>query len=243
VKIGVRPRPFLEELVATLPTHGDFITSTYDTGADFYLGWGWPQCEQIARDNGGQHAKIICVDAHPFALRRGDRSGARILQLGNWGALAKYPDWRTKMAPTPLRATPSGPVLVLGQVYTAIQKANGYVDVWHTGGYEDWLKAEIRKPNHLYRPHPRVWALETPSDAQPALEDQLRGCSAVKSWNSTAAVHALMWGYPATAAEAHGWAHLPLDLLSGQYWTALQVRLGEAWGLYREWLASQLPQT
>lgn len=241
--IGLRKSPHLDELCNSILKHGDRFTSTNNEGADFFLAWGWPQAEQVARENGGQHHKIICVDAHPFALQKGDTSGSRIFQLGNWGALAEYPDWRVRLPPIPLRARENGPVLVLGQVYTALQSAHGLVDVWHTGGYEQWLRSELDKPDRIYRKHPRVWEVENPGEIQPSLAADLERCSMARSWNSTAAVHALLMGYPATAAEAHGWAHLPLDRLAGQAWTPLQIRLGEAWAMYREWLLSRSPRT
>ena len=91
MKIGLRKSPHLEAICAGILACGDTFTSTNDTGADFYLCWGWPQGQDVVKQNGGRSADVICVDAHPFALRAGDRSGDRILQLGNWGRLAMYP--------------------------------------------------------------------------------------------------------------------------------------------------------
>lgn len=240
LKIGIRKSPFLGTFADSILKHGDTFTSTNDTGADFYLAWGWPQAEQVARDNGGRHERIICVDAHPFALRKGDTSGARILQLGNWGALAKYPDWRRPVERVPNRAVATGPALVLGQVYTAIQKASGFVDVWHTGGYEIWAERECSQANRKFRKHPRVWAFENEGEIQPSLEEDLTGCSQVLSWNSTAAIHALMLGYPASAFEPHGWALMPLDRLAGQQMTPADLKSGTAWERYRAWLLEQI---
>ena len=245
LKIGIRRSPHLDELARSIEAHGDYFVSTHDTGADFYLAWGWPQAEQVARDNGGRHSRIICMDAHPFALKAGDSSGSRILQLGNWGALAKYPTFAerfsTRVISPPLnRATRHGPLLVLGQVYTAIQAAGGLVDTWHTHGYEALVRAELANPRRVFRKHPRVWAVENPGAAQPPLESDLQGCSGALSWNSTAGVHSLMLGYPAWAAESHGWAAMPLGLLAAQELPPSAIRSGAVWAEYRAWLALRL---
>src|SRR5262245_5329168 len=92
MKIGVRMSPHLDAFVSGLLRCGEKVVQHYDGGADYFLAWGWPQAEQIERDLGGRAQDIICIDAHPFALRAGDRSGDRIAQLGNWGFLAHYPN-------------------------------------------------------------------------------------------------------------------------------------------------------
>lgn len=222
---------------------GDTFTSTNDTGADCYLCWGWPQAEQVAKDNGGQHHKIVCVDSHPFALMAGNETGARILQLGNWGALATYPSWLDadhNRPQTPADcSTPGGPVLVLGQVYTAEQQRQGLVDVWHTHGYEAWARKECASENRKFRKHPRVWAMENDGEKQPTLIEDLLGCSAAASWNSTAATHAQILGWRATAAEPHGWASMELSRLRALQALPSQLREGAAWLHYREWLLSE----
>lgn len=239
MRIGLRKSPHLELLAQSIADFGDHFTSTNDTGADFYLAWGWPQAQDILKECGPQVSeRIICVDAHPFALRAGDASGARIFQLGNWGALARYP-WGEEVWPEPVDYfDPNGPVLVLGQVYTAEQRRLGLVDTWHTGGYEAWLKREMAQPGRVYRKHPRIWAVENEGQKQRSLEDDLDGCSRVVSWNSSAGVHARMLGYPATAAEAHGWAHMSLERLAYLRQYPTEIRSGEAWAHYRRWLVS-----
>jgi len=236
MRIGIRKSPHLELLAASIEAAGDTFTSTNDTGADFYLAWGWPQAEQVSRDNGGRNERIMCMDAHPFALQKGDKTGARILQLGNWGALARYPDWLGVATPMRDRSTPGGAVLVLGQVYTAIQGQGGLVDVWHTGGYERWLEGELALPKRIYRKHPRVWAAENDGAEQPSLESDLWACERAVSWNSTAAIHSRLLGYPASAHEAHGWAHMSLEHLAGLVLLPDDIKSGRAWARYREWL-------
>lgn len=240
MKIGIRKSPHLDALVLGIEACGDILTSVYDMGCDVWLCWGWPQAEQVMRD-GAPSARIICVDAHPFALMAGDRSGDRILQLGNWGALARYPSVPAEpMLRSPSRSEPFGPTLVLGQVYTAEQRRLGLVDTWHTGGYEQWVRGELAKPNRKFRKHPRVWMVENSGQVQPSLADDLRGCFSVASWNSTAGVHAQLLGYPATAAEPHGWAHMELERLAAQRVSPAELRSGRYWGTYREWLAKVL---
>ena len=242
MRIGIRKSPHLHEFAETILRSGDTFTSTYDTGADFYLAWGWPQAQQVALDNSGRVGVIICVDAHPFALKAGDTSGDRIIQLGNWGALAAYPPGMASIETPVYRSTLDGPVLVLGQVYTAEQQRLGLVDTWHTGGYEEWQKAEMAKPGRRYRKHPRIWARENEGELQPSLADDLEGCSEVVSWNSTAAIHARMLGYPATAYEAHGWAHLSLSRLAALRTSPEALRSGQAWHDYRRWLLTHARQ-
>ncbi len=243
MRIGVRKSPHLELLCDSILRAGDVFTSTYDAGADYYLCWGWPQAEQVARDNGGRHERIICVDAHPYALAPGAANGYRIFQLGNWGALAAYPEDltpRCSVMAANSRASETGPTLVIGQVYTAMQQKQGLVDVWHTGGYGAWVANEMLRPNTKFRKHPRVWAVENPGERQPTLAEDLEGVYCVSTWNSTAGVHAKMAGYPATAAESHGWAHLMLYQLSARTESPDEIRSGIAWDRYRPWLLDRL---
>lgn len=238
MKIGVRKSPHLEFLLDGM-LHGqqDVFTSTNDTGADFYLCWGWPQAEQVERDNGGRRDRIICMDAHPFALKAGDVSGDRILQLGNWGAVAKYPPVEPISVPcldAPINK--GGPVLVLGQVDSTEQQRLGLVDAWHTPGYGKWVLEEMSKPNRKFRPHPRMWNESVP---QPSLASDLHGCSSAVSWNSTAAVHSQLLGYPCSSAEEHGWGRMILGELAALRVTPKQLRTGEYWAeVYRPWLLS-----
>lgn len=240
MKIGVRKSPHLELLCDSILCAGDVFTSTYDTGADYYLCWGWPQAEQVARDNGGRHDRIICVDAHPYALFPGAGNGCRIFQLGNWGALAAYPEDQTPRWPVTAcnsRATEGGEVLVIGQVYQALQQQAGLVDVWHTGGYGNWVSEEMAKHERVrLRKHPRVWAVQNLGEVQKSLAEDLEGVSLVKTWNSTVGVHARILGFPATAAEAHGWAHMPLHRLSALTESPEEIRSGLSWDRYRAWL-------
>jgi hypothetical protein len=138
-----------------------------------------------------------------------------------------------------MRMTEGGPVLVIGQVYTAEQKRQGLVDVWHTGGYEDWLTHEMAKPGRVYRKHPRVWMVENPGELQARLVDDLKGCSRVVTWNSTAGIHARMLGYESTAAEAHGWAHMSLTRLASLRIRPADLQSGFAWEHYRRWLVQR----
>ena len=165
MKIGVRKSPHIEELVAAIAASGDQIASTYDTGCDFWLCWGWPQAEQVCRDNGGVSSRVICIDAHPFALAPGARTGERIFQLGNWGFCAKYPpieDLPAVELPR-RRLTPSGPVLVLGHVSSTEQLRGELVDVWYTPGGDAWIAEELAHANRKFRPHPRMWTEPRPS--------------------------------------------------------------------------------
>jgi len=236
MKIGIRKSPHIETLVAAIAESGDELTSVYDTGADFYLCWGWPQGEQVAKDNGGRSADIICIDAHPFALAAGAMRGSRIFQLGNWGALAQYPT-PAELLPVGLkvrRIKKRGPVLVLGHVSSTEQIRGGLVDVWYTPGGDAWLDKERRKPNRKYRPHPRMWTEPRP---QPSLEEDLEGCSAAVAWNSTAVVHARMLGYPASSVEAHGWGFMDLELLAALEVMPADIRSGVYWRtVYKPWL-------
>lgn len=220
---------------------GDTFTSTNDTGADFYLAWGWPQCQDVARENGGRDADIICLDAHPFALRAGDRSGDRILQLGNWGRLARYPTMRLPPGSWPAqpnRSNPDGPVLVLGHVSSTEQLRQGLVDVWYTPGGDAWLKRELELPNRRLRVHPRMWPTDI-AERQPSLEEDLRGCSRAVAWNSTAVLHARMLGYPADSIEAHGWGWFTLEELAALRVSPQELRSGSYWTtVYRPWLLS-----
>ncbi|HET7135186.1 MAG TPA: hypothetical protein VFJ25_04645 [Casimicrobiaceae bacterium] len=218
---------------------GDVFTSTYDTGADWYLCWGWPQAEQVMRD-GAPAERIICVDAHPYALMAGDRSGDRILQLGNWGALAAYPPGEVSLPRPRDRSTPTGPVLVLGQVRSTEQLRGGLVDVWYTAGCDEWTRRELGKPHRRFREHPREYARLFAGERQPTLAEDLHGCSGAISWNSTAAVHAQLLGFPATAAEAHGWAHLSLERLEALRVSPAELRSGRYWDSYREWLTKEM---
>lgn len=236
MRIGIRKSPHLEAVEAGILACGDVFTSTYDTGADFYLCWGWPQAQQVAIDNGGHYSRIVCVDSHPFALRAGDFSGDRILQLGNWGALATYPSGNAPVLACAPRHNPQGPVLVIGQVYTREQQRLGLVDVWHTGGYDNWVAVHSAMPNAKFRKHPRVWALENDGEIQPTLEADLEGCSCALTWNSTAGVHAKLLGYPATAAEAHGWANMHPERLEFLRASPEALRSGKHWHTYRRWL-------
>lgn len=241
MKIGVRKSPHLDTLLQGINAVGGVtFVSEYDTGADFYICWGWPQAEQVARDLGGRDEDIICMDAHPFALRDGDGTGSRILQLGNWGRLARYP------APTgeierikvqrPARGAldPGGPVLVLGHVSSTEQQRQGLIDVWFTPGGDAWLQEERREPGRKFRPHPRMW---TGPGQQPTLAADLRGCSSAVAWNSTSVIHARMLGWPAHSMEPHGWGHFELDELGALRVTQDALRSGEYWAkVYRPWL-------
>jgi hypothetical protein len=238
MKIGVRKSPHIETLVTAIAASGDELTSTYDTGADFYLCWGWPQAEQVCRD-GARAAQVICIDAHPFALRSnpGEYAGSRIFQLGNWGWLAEYPNPTQELEPVKLprsKAKTRGPVLVLGHVSSTEQLRGELVDVWYTPGGDRWLEEERKKPNRRFRPHPRMWTLDVP---QPSLADDLKGCSRAVAWNSTASVHARLLGYPAETIEAHGWAQFDLDYLAWLRVSPADVRSGVYWRtVYRPWL-------
>ncbi len=238
MRIGVRKSPHLETVCAGITACGDTFTSEYDTGADFYLCWGWPQAEQVARDNGGRSADIICLDAHPFALMAGDGTGARIFQLGNWGALALYPPGEVESVKVPKsKAVEGGPTLVLGHVSSTEQKRKGYVDVWHTPGGDVWLAEELRKPGRKYRPHPRMW--DSANGQQPSLADDLKGCSRAIAWNSTAVIHARLLGYPADSIEPHGWGRFELERLAALRVLPEALRSGEYWAnVYRPWLLS-----
>lgn len=240
MRIGLRISPHLEAVTQGIKACGkDAFTSTYDTGADWYLCWGWPQAEQVARDNGGRTDSIICVDAHPFALQKDARTGARIFQLGNWGYLAGYPShvperFVEPVKPRKARSVAGGPVLVLGHVASTEQLRQGLVDVWYTPGGDRWLAEELAKPNRKFRPHPRMWTEER---VQPSLEDDLHGCSAALAWNSTAAIHARMFGYPASTVEPHGWGFFGLDQLAALSVLPKYLRSGEYWNdVYRPWL-------
>lgn len=243
MKLGVRKSPHLETVLQGIAAAGDVtLTSEYDTGADFYLTWGWPQAEQVARDLGTKRdADIICIDAHPFALRAGDGTGARIFQLGNWGRLARYPvagELARVATDGPRKAgyDPEGPVLVLGHVSSTEQLRGGLVDVWYTPGGDAWLRDELRQPGRKFRPHPRMWKEDNP---QATLAADLKGCSAAVAWNSTAAIHARMLGFPSYCIEAHGWAHFDLDELGALRVTQAELRSGEYWAkTYRPWLES-----
>lgn len=240
MKIGVRKSPHIETLVAAIAASGDEITSTYDTGADFYLCWGWPQGEQVCRD-GGPAERVICIDAHPFALRSdpGSWAGARIFQLGNWGFLAKYPPPPDELWPIPVparRIKKRGPKLVLGHVSSTEQLRGGLVDVWYTPGGDAWLAKEVAKPNRKFRPHPRMWNEPRP---QPSLLEDLKECSGAVAWNSTAVIHARLLGYPAETVEEHGWGSFDLDRLGALAVSPADVRSGVYWReLYRPWLES-----
>lgn len=237
MKIGLRKSPHLETLVAGIARCGDTFTSEYDTGADFYLCWGWPQAEQVARDNGGRSADIICIDAHPFALMHGDGSGARIFQLGNWGALAAYPPGELERVTAPKsRAVEDGPILILGHVSSTEQKRQGLVDVWHTPGGDKWLEEERAKPGRKFRPHPRMWR---EGERQATLAEDLKGCSRALAWNSTSVIHARLLGYPADTIEPHGWGRFTLERLAALRVLPAEVRSGEYWATtYRPWLLS-----
>lgn len=244
MKLGVRKSPHLDTVLQGIAAVGGVtLTSEYDTGADFYLTWGWPQAEQVERDLGGKRAAdIICIDAHPFALRAGDGTGARIFQLGNWGALARYPKPAAELehiacvGPRKAGYDPEGPVLVLGHVSSTEQLRGGLVDVWYTPGGDAWLANELRQPERKFRPHPRMWKAAEP---QATLAADLRGCSAAVAWNSTAAIHARMLGFPSYCVEAHGWGHFDLDELGGLRVTQAELRSGEYWSkVYRPWLES-----
>lgn len=241
MRIGLRASPHLDATCQGIKACGVQFSSTYDTGCDWYLCWGWPQAEQVARDNGGRTDAIICVDAHPFALRSGDRSGARIIQLGNWGFMAEYPhapERCEELVEVPRsKATAGGPVLVLGHVASTEQLRQGLVDVWHTPGGDAWIAAELGRPNRKYRPHPRMWAEERP---QASLAEDLEGCSAAVAWNSTAAIHARMLGYPAGTIEPHGWGGFDLDYLATLAVSPQELRSGDYWrNVYRPWLESK----
>jgi hypothetical protein len=238
MKIGLRKSPHLELLVEGIAACGDTLVSVYDTGCDYWLCWGWPQAEQVMRD-GAPAERIIAVDAHPFALMAGDRSGDRILQLGNWGALAKYPPVAQLGVKTRDRSVTGGPVLILGQVRSTEQLRGGLVDVWYTAGCDQWIRSELAHGNRCFREHPREWARLYPGEAQKTLAEDLVGCSSARSWNSTAAVHAQLLGYPATAAEAHGWAHIPLGELAALRVPPAALKSGVYWHTYRAWLAEK----
>lgn len=236
MKVGVRKSPHLADLLQGIEACGDNITGVDDTGCDVYLAWGWPQCQDVQKKMAAWNpAPLVCLDAHPFALRAGAKSGTRIIQINNWGALADYPEPKpVEFTESPYTwADPDGPVLVIGQVYTAEQAKLGLVDVWHTGGYENWVRQFDGKPGFRFRPHPRVW--DRP-EAQPTLSKDLAGVSTVLTWNSTCGVHARLMGYPAKAEEAHGWARMDLDDLAGQERTAQELRSGEAWQSVREYV-------
>lgn len=239
MKIGVRKSPHIETLVEAIRASGDVITSTYDTGADFYLCWGWPQAEQVCRD-GAKAERVICIDAHPFALAAGDRSGARIFQLGNWGYLAKYPppnpldEVMELKVPRARARRASGPLLVLGHVSSTEQLRGELVDVWYTPGGDAWIREELKQPNRKYRPHPRSWNEPRP---QPSLLEDLAGCRGAVCWNSTAGVHAQLLGYPAEGIEAHAWARFDLAHLASLRVSPAEVRTGVYWrDVYRPWL-------
>jgi hypothetical protein len=239
VKIGVRKSPHIETLVAAIAASGEEIVSTYDTGCDFWLCWGWPQAEQVARDNGGITDRIICIDAHPFALAPGARTGDRIFQLGNWGFLAKYPPITELPEAGATRKRShnfrnGGPVLVLGHVSSTEQLRGELVDVWYTPGGDAWLAEELRQPNRKFRPHPRMWTEPRP---QPSLAEDLKGCSRAVAWNSTAVIHARQLGVPATTVEAHGWGQFELEELEALRVSPSDVRSGVYWrAIYRPWL-------
>lgn len=243
MKIGVRQSPHLETVLQGIAAVGGVeLVSEYNGGADYYLAWGWPQAEQIARDLGDRDADIICIDAHPFALKAGDGTGARIFQLGNWGRLARYPTPTSELkrvkTVTPVKGgyDAGGPVLVLGHVSSTEQQRQGLVDVWYTPGGDAWLREQLAQPGRKFRPHPRMW---TANEPQPTLAADLRGCSMAVAWNSTATIHARMLGFTAYSVEAHGWGHFDLDELGALKVTQAELRSGEYWAkVYRPWLES-----
>lgn len=243
MKIGLRKSPHLDTLIQGIAAVGgvEFV-SEYNGGADFYLTWGWPQAEQVARDLGGRDRDIICLDAHPFALKEGAKTGSRIFQLGNWGHMARYPAPSAELARVkisrPARGAldPNGPTLVLGHVSSTEQLRKGLVDVWYTPGGDAWLADELKQPGRKFRPHPRMWDAKFP---QPSLAEDLRGCCGAVAWNSTAAIHARMLGYPAQCVEEHGWAHFDIDQLAELEVSQQELRSGEYWAkTYRPWLES-----
>lgn len=241
LKVGWRNSLHLEELKQGVRACGDYITSVDDTGCDIYVAWGWPQCQGVYQKIPAWRldtARVLCVDAHPFALMPDARTGSRILQVDNWGALAAYPPGkrRRKVKIPASKAVKSGPILVAGQVYSAMQRAHGWVDAWHTGGYDEWVKQYENQPGYKFRPHPRTWASEKP---QETLSGDLKGCSGVLTWNSTVGVHARLMGYPTSAAEPHGWAHMDIDELAAQERTPQELRDGSAWRAVRQLLGAE----
>jgi hypothetical protein len=207
LRIGIRKSPHLETLAQSILTHGDELVDVGNTGADAYLAWGWPQMQTVTRSlPKWVKAPLIIVDCHPFALEAGDRSGSRIFQLNNWGALAQYPapkSLNTRRLVAKSRSDEGGPVLVLGQVRSTEQIRQGFVDVWHTPGCDAWLKSELEKPNRKLREHPREWVRLYDGQRQPMLAEDLEGCSRVVGWNSTALVHARRLGYPVEGVDPH----------------------------------------
>lgn len=240
MKIGVRRSPHLEYLLEGMKRHGVTLTDEGDTGCDAWLCWGWPTARDITRKwpEWQRNKIILVVDAHPFALAPGARTGSRIIQINNWGALADYPPAKPEFTvPEPKdRSNPNGPVLVLGQVGTEQKSTTKEIDTWVTDGYEQWAPPLIAQPNTRFRPHPREWVHTHPGQRQPTLEEDLDGCSSAVSWNSTAAVHAQLLGYPATSAEAHGWAHMSLRELAGQERTIPELRSGDTWNDVKEYI-------
>jgi hypothetical protein len=240
VKIGVRNNPHLELTLQSIKASGkDRIVSYYDTGADFWLCWGWPTAEQMARDlPASARERIIAVDAHPFALEFGVHTGERIFQLGNWGAMANYPEGLKHVAPIKSRAIQHGPTLVLGQVRSTEQLRLGLIDTWYTPGCDQWIRSELAKPWRKFREHPREWVRLHSGKEQPTLAEDLRGCAAVLGWNSTALVHARRLGYPVTGVEEHAWCRLPDERLEALRVTPEDLRSGAAWLKYREFLGA-----
>lgn len=236
MKLGVRHSPHLENLLAGIDAVGEDQTTTYfNSGCDFWLAWGWPQAEEIAK-HGAPTDRIIALDAHPYALQAGDKSGDRIFQLGNWGAMARYPEGTVAVPDVPDRSNPTGPVLVLGQVRSTEQIRNGFVDVWHTPGFDQWTRSELAKPGRKFREHPREWARLRGGMQQPTLAEDLRGCSRVVGWNSTALVHCRRLGYPVEGFEAHAWNKLSDARLQALRLSPSALRCGSAWDSYRSWL-------
>lgn len=236
MKIGVRKSPHIETLVEAIRASGDEIATTYDTGCDFWLCWGWPQAEQVCKD-GARAERVICIDAHPFALAHGVGTGDRIFQLGNWGYLAKYPpikELEPMKEPRPITRRGGRYVLVLGHVSSTEQQRGGLVDIWYTPGGDKWIADELKLPGRKFRPHPRMWTEPRP---QPTLLEDLKGCSRAVAWNSTAAIHARQLGFPATTVEAHGWGQFELEELAALRVTPTDVRNGVYWrAVYRPWL-------
>jgi hypothetical protein len=247
VKIGIKRSPHLEAVVLGIQARKHRLVDTADTGCDAYLCWGWPQAREVQEQEMAPWCKapLICVDAHPFALKTNATSGSRIMSINGWGAKADYAkvrDVEWTDPPVSPHYDPDGPVLVLGQVGTEQKSRRGEIDVWVTDGYEQWVEKELQKPNRKFREHPRSWMHRIGRDGvhQPTLEEDLKGCSGVIGWNSTAMVHAQLLGYPVIeAVEEHAYVRrfslkdlaelectLP-DLRSGIAWKAIERYIHE----------------
>ena len=243
--------PHMPDLIAGIQACGDELDfdGLWNTGIPIIV-TSEPGCAAWCWQNRPKWSKtiVVCVDVHPFPMLHAHNPAypyTTIFQISRapdevWGAKAEYAPRERDWEAPPLSSDydPNGPKLILGQVRSDDKTSRGLIDSWDSPGADRWADEARKQPNTKFREHPAEFRRNHPGEHRVSLEEDLRGCSGVLSWNSTAVIHARMLGYPGESAHPQGWGNMDITALAQQEVTPEELRSGEAWQRVRTWLTN-----